>query len=558
MTGSDGRYSRRQFIRGAAGAAAGTMAIGPAASLLAACGGSTPTTSAQSGAGPALNRDPATLVVAMDAFVTDFDPASYFLLSDIVPNFGTYDSLMRMKGSSATETKPWLAQQISTNADKSVWTFTLRPGVKYSDGTPFDGNTLKAAYTRTITAQLGAGSTLSTYITDPGKQITVKDPGTVVMDLGTPVPRFDLLLASQYGTGIVNPDVEKQGANHGHNYLQSHSAGTGPYMVDSAEPNNQIVLVRNPRYWGGWSGPHFKKIIIRQVPEDSDRRQGMESGDFDISFPSTPQDTEALKKTPGIHVGSQKVLGMEYIILGQYGPLASPQARQAMNLLFPSDQFVSSVMKGTLDAPNSVLPDLMLYASPGTYQPTTDVAKAKALLQQAGVKPGTELTYEFYTGHRKEPGLVLQNQLQQVGLKLNLVEKAYPAFVADISTPKPVSQRPDMAYWFWWPEYNNPSDFCFPILSEDATPKQHLFNGGYYANTTVNNAINNGFTESDPAKLTSMWRQAQTVMGSQDPPWIPLGQIIDTSYLRTDVKGYVANPVYVESYDFYALSRGSA
>ena len=120
---------------------------------------------------------------------------------------------------------------------------------------------------------------------------STKDPGTVVMDLGTSVPRFDLLLASQYGTGIVNPNVEKQGKDQGHSYLQSHSAGTGAYMVQSAEPNNQIVLVRNPHYWGGWSGSHFKKIIIRQVPEDSDRRQGMESGDFDISFPSTPQDT---------------------------------------------------------------------------------------------------------------------------------------------------------------------------------------------------------------------------------------------------------------------------
>ncbi len=555
MTSWDRRYSRRQFIRGATGTAVGAMAMGSAGSLLAACGSSTPTTATQSGAGPALNRDPATLVVAMDAFVTDFDPASYFLLSDIVPNFGIYDSLMRMKGSSATQTKPWLAERISTNSDKSVWTFTLRSGVKYSDGTPFNGNTLKAAYTRTITAQLGAGSTLSTYITDPAKQIIVKNPGTVVMDLGIPVPRFDLLLASQYGTGIVNPDVEKRGKNHGHDYLQSHSAGTSAYMVQSAVPNDQIVLVRNPNYWGGWSGSHFKKIIIRQVPEDSSRRQGMESGDFDISFPSTPQDTEALKKAPGIVVGNQKVLGMEYIILGSYGPLASPQARQAMNLLFPNDQFVSSVMRGTLDTPNSVLPDLMLYAAPGTYSPAVNMAKAKSLLQQAGVKPGTQLTYEFYTGHRKEPGLVLQNQLQHVGLKLNIVEKAYSAFVADISSPKPVAQRPDMAYWFWWPEYNSPSDFCFPILSKDATPKQHLFNGGYYENTTVNNAINDGFTKSDPAKLTSMWRHAQTVMGTQDPPWIPLGQIIDTSYLRTDVKGYVANPVYVQSYDFYALSR---
>ena len=219
-----------------------------------------------------------------------------------------------MKGNSATETKPWLAQKISTNANKSVWTFTLRSGVKYSDGTPFDGNTLKEAYTRTISAQLGAGSTLSNYITDPAKQIVVKDPGTVVMDLGIPVPRFDLLLASQYGTGIVNPNVEKRGSDHGHNYLQSHSAGTGAYMVQSVAAEQPDRHEANPHYWGGWSGSHFKKIIIRQVPENSDRSQGMESGDFDIAFPSTPQDTEALKKTPGIFVGSQKVLGMEYVI----------------------------------------------------------------------------------------------------------------------------------------------------------------------------------------------------------------------------------------------------
>ena len=552
MSSSDWRPSRRQFIRGAAGVASGAMA----GSLLAACGGSSPTSTSTKAAAPALNRDPDTLIVAMDAFTPDFDPASYFLLSAIVPDFGIYDSLMRMEGSSATATKPWLAKEIKTNADKSTWTFTLRSGVKYSDGTTFDGNALKAAYTRTITANLGAGSTLSNYITDPGKQIVVKDPGTVVMDLGTSVPRFDLLLASQYGTGIVNPNVKNQGSDQGHNYLQSHSAGTGAYMVQSVSPGDQIVMVENPHYWGGWSGKHFKKIIIRQVPQNASRRQGMESGDFDIAFPSTPQDTQALRSTPGIVVGNQKVLGMDYVILGQYGPLASPQARQAVNLLFPIDQYVSSVMRGTIDKPRSVLPDLMVYASPGTYTPAVNVAKAKSLLQQAGVAPGTQLTYEFYTGQGDQAGLLLQSQLQLVGLKVKIVEKAYPAFVQDISTFKPVSQRPDMAYWFWWPEYNNPSDFAFPILSNDATPKQSLFNGGYYTNSSVDTAINKGFSDPSNTKLlTSLWHQAQTVMGKEDPPWIPLGQIIDTSYVRTDLKGYVPNPVYVQSYDFYALSR---
>lgn len=553
MASWDNRFSRRQFLRGAAGVASGAAA----GSLIAACGGSTPTTSTkQKATGPALKRNPGTLVVAMDAFTADFDPASYFLLAAIVPDYGIYDSLMRMKGNSATETKPWLAERVSTNADKSVWTFSLRPGVKYSDGTPFNGDALKAAYTRTITANLGASSTLKDYITDPGKQIIVKDPGTVVMDLGVPVPRYDLLAASQYGMGIVNPNVSTKGKQDGHVWLQSHSAGTGAYMVESVQPGNQIVLTRNPHYWGGWNGSHFEKIIILQVPQDSSRRQGMESGDFDIAFASTPQDTQALRSTPGIFVGNQKVLGMDYVILGTSGALASPLARQAVNLLFPIDQFATNVMKGTIEAPHSVLPDLMLYSKPGTYKAQMDVAKAKQLLQQAGVKPGTQLTYEFYTGQGDSAGLLLQSQLGLVGLQVKIVEKAYPAFVDDISTPKPVAQRPDMAYWFWWPEFNSPSDFCFPILSNQATPNQHLFNGGYYDNPAVNTAINKGFSEAgDTQKLTGLWDTAQTSMGQADPPWLPIGQIIDTSYLRTDVKGYVANPVYVQSYDFYALSR---
>src|SRR6185437_49742 len=121
MASSDARPSRRQFIRGAAGVASGAMA----GSLLAACGGSSPTSTSTKAAAPALNRDPETLIVAMDAFTPDFDPASYFLLSAIVPDFGIYDSLMRMDGSSATATKNWLAKDVKTNADKSTWTFTL-------------------------------------------------------------------------------------------------------------------------------------------------------------------------------------------------------------------------------------------------------------------------------------------------------------------------------------------------------------------------------------------------------------------------------------------------
>jgi peptide/nickel transport system substrate-binding protein len=383
----------------------------------------------------------------------------------------------------------------------------------------------------------------------------VRDPGTVLFDLGSGVPRFDLLLASQYGCLVVNPNVRSMGHHMGHEYLLDHSAGTGAYMVESFEPSDKLVLTRNPNYWRGWNGSHFDTVIIQQVEEGAVRREGIESGDFDLAYASTPQDSDALRHTPGIVVGDELDVGMEYIILGQYGPLASPAARQAMNLLFPHDQFLDSVMKGALTVPSSVLPDLMLYSDKGTYPRTTDVDKAKQLLQQAGVRPGTELTYEYYPGFRKEPGLVLQQQLAQVGLSLKLVEKAFPAFSADLTTDRPVDERADMYYWSWWPDYNDPSDFCFPILSSEATPKDALFNTGYYDNSTVTSIIDDGYTETDVGRLESMWRDAQTIMGTEDPPWIPVGQIKDLTYSRADIAGYEANPVYIQTYDYYALSR---
>ena len=531
------------------------LALGAAGGLLAACSGSSSKSTGSSGAAKLpFNRDPGTLVVAVDAWSPNFDPAASALVSVLVSVYGMYEGLVRMKGSSATEVEPVLAQSYEANADKSTWTFKMRPGVQFSDGTPCDAAAVKAAYTRTIEAKLGEEYIIGTYVTDPGSQMVVKDPGTLVFDLGAPVPRFDLLLASQYGCLIPNPNVEQKGKNFGHDYLRSHSAGTGAFMIESVQPNDQLVMVRNPHYWRGWDSTRWEKVIIRQVEEGSVRRQGIESGDFDVAYASTAQDTEALRENPGVSVGNQKDVGIEYIILGCYGPLASPEARQAMNLLFPVEQFTTDVMKGTLATPTSVLPDLMLYSQP-TYTPTVDVEKAKQLLAQAGVQPGTELTYEYYTGFRQEPGLIMQQQLQQVGLKLKLVQKAFSAFAADQTTDRPESERASMYYWSWWPDYNDPADFCYPILSGEATPKAGLYNSGYYLNDRVTKIINESYTESDEAKQTEMWHEAQVIMGQTDPPWIPTGQIIDTSYLRADIDGYVPNPLYIQTFDYYALTR---
>jgi peptide/nickel transport system substrate-binding protein len=507
-----------------------------------------------------ITRDPDTLVVAVDAFQGDFDPASAYVLSEALIWRGIYESLVRLKGDSADEVEPLLADTWETNADKSTWTFHLHPGITFSDGAKLDAAAVKTNYVRTIGLELGTNLIVGSFVTDPEKQIVVVDPQTVRFDLGTPVPHFDHVLAAQNGTQIVSPAVFKDHStgpkDQGHEWLQTHAVGTGPYVLDTLAPGDQVVLTQNPKYWRGWSGKHFKKVIIRSIPESSTRRQLLESGDVDIAYAGTPEDTAALRADPRFVVGDFKNLDMTYIMLGEYGPLAKPEARQAMNYLFPYDDFLSSVQKDTLERAHGVFPDLLSTHDSSVFQYTTDLQKAKALFTQAGVAPGTELTYEYYTGFGKEAGIVLQEQLQTVGLSLKLIEKEYSAYNADLTTDRPVAQRANMYYWGWWPDYNAPSNYSWILFNSDAAPdKCPCYNSGYYHNATVDKIINDGFTETDDAKLAASFKQAQDILVNTDPAWIPVGQQLDETYFRSDIAGQVFSPLYILTWDYYALSR---
>ncbi len=361
-----------------------------------------------------LNRDPSTLVVAVDAFNADFDPASAYLLSEALIWRGIYESLIRLKGDSASEVEPLLADTWDHNTDSSNWTFHLHPGVTFSDGTPLDAAAVKANYVRTIGLKLGTDFIIGSFLADASKDIVVVDPTTITFKLSAPTPHFDLVIAAQYGTGIVSPKVFADHStgpkDQGHEYLQANAVGTGPYMIESLKPGDEVDLVQNPTYWRGWSGSHFKKIIIRSIPEPSTRRQLLENGDVDIAYAGSTEDSAAIGANASFKVGDFKNLDMTYIILGEYGPLAKPEARQAMNYLFPYDDFLNTTMKGTLERANGVFPDLLFTHDDNVFKYTTDIEKAKQLLTAAGVAPGTELTYEYYTGFGKEAGLVLQSQ----------------------------------------------------------------------------------------------------------------------------------------------------
>ncbi|HEX5499426.1 MAG TPA: ABC transporter substrate-binding protein, partial [Thermomicrobiales bacterium] len=191
--------------------------------------------------------DAKTLVFAADGSPSDLDPQTSNDYRSILALLGIYDTLIALKGDATDEYVPMLAETWEPNADKSVWTFHLRDGVKFTDGTPCDAAAVVASFERLSTQSLGQGLSWTRFVSDPKKQITAPDAKTVVFDLGSPQPLFEAAIAGTYGVYIVNAKAMKaheDNGDWGHAWAQTNADGTGagPYKLASLDPSEQLTL----------------------------------------------------------------------------------------------------------------------------------------------------------------------------------------------------------------------------------------------------------------------------------------------------------------------------
>ena len=293
--GNSGRVDRRSLLRGVAAAG---IAV-PSAGLL-------PGLSASPAFAAAARQDgPNTLIIGMNGSPSDLDPHSVYDYRSAMPLRGPYESLVALDGTSTDKYVPVLAESWSPNDDKSAWTFTIRDGVTFHDGTPVNAEAVRKSFVRFLTMGLGPAGAFRRFITKP-EQITAPDERSVVFDCGEPQPLLEKYLSSQYGPLIANVDLIMQNeadGDQGHNWLtlNEEGVGTGPYRIVEFEPEEQLTLERYDDYWGGWEGSHFDRVIFRVIPENETRRQLIEQGEVDIVDNLNPEET---MRWPAIRISS--------------------------------------------------------------------------------------------------------------------------------------------------------------------------------------------------------------------------------------------------------------
>ncbi|MCS6774165.1 MAG: ABC transporter substrate-binding protein [Anaerolineae bacterium] len=546
------------------------FALVASAIVLSACGApqAAPQPAAPAATAPAASAERArTLILAMPSLPVNLDPGVATSGAENMLHRALYEGLVNFKGASTTEVEPVLAESFEPNADRSVWTFKLRRGVKFTDGADFNAEALKIGYKRMVDIGL-LGNTINRFTSgDVENNLVVKDEYTLEWRCGFSCPDLPLALGTAYGTFVVSPKALKENekiengkSDHAMPWFERNAAGTGPYMIESLKPNEEIVFVRNPNYWRGWGDDkqRFERIIIRNVPEPSTRRQLLERGDADISLITTVEDYKALRATGRFQGSDKPLFRINYIVFTKRGVLKDPRVRQAIAYAFDYEGYANNVEGGLMRRGTSPWPSGMRSAV-GTrgFQYTYDPEKARALLKEAGVPEGTELTYMYATGYGyyERMGLVLQAGLEQIGLKLRLEERDEAAFNDIFYGNRPVEELPDMMGYAWWPDYDDFYNYVNPVFHTRNEQNDGLGNGARYSNPELDALIQQSKFETDPAKLKAIYERAHQILMFEDPAAIYVAEPQEEILIVNSVKGHPWNPIHVKTFDFYSLYR---
>jgi peptide/nickel transport system substrate-binding protein len=507
---------------------------------------------------PSRQESPTTLTLVTNRTPSDLDPQSAYDAGSGVVLQGPFEGLIRLKPGTTDEVVPVLAESWSANTDKSIWTFRLRNGVTFHDGTPLDAEAVRASFERLLGLGLAPSTVLGRFIDDP-TMIEVVDTHTLVFRLGRAQPVFEAAMASAYGTAIVNVAALRKhevDGDLGHAWAQinSEGLGTGPYQVVAFNNESGVVLQRYNGYWGGWEGDHFDQVVIRVVVEPETRRALVENGEADIATTLPLGTIRDLEQNPDLLVDGRFNLAVQYLAMTVAGPLAAPEARQALCWAFPYDEVITGVYEGFAKRAVGPVAELCRGYAPETFLYATDLDRAQSLLQDAGIAAGMVLTLLLPAGNQDSAAIMelFQANLAQVGVTLDIQLVDFSTYIGIAFGDLHAEERPNLFPSFWQPDYNDGWNHLWPQISCEAWQTGNV---GHYCNPRVESLLEQAKSAADAASYQAALSEIQQIVTHDDPAAIYLAQAQWLTVLRQDILGFAPDLVTSGIIDFYRMHR---
>lgn len=455
------------------------------------------------------------LIVGQIAEPKALDPAAVTAVNDFRILMNVYDGLVRYKDGTL-EVEPSLATAWDISEDGTVYTFTLREGVTFHDGSAFNADAVKFNFDRMLDESHpyhNTGPFPLSFFFSAVEGVEVVDDMTVRFTLNAPYAPFLSNLA--YPTGlIVSPAaVEQHGAEFGRN-----PSGTGAFKFVEWRSNEAVVVEANPDHWDG--APALQAVVFRPITDANTRTAEMLAGGIDLMVEVPPValsefqgNTYTVHEQAGPHVW--------FLILNaKEGPFADKRVRQAANYAINKEAIVNDVLEGTAAVAAGPTPPAFAWAYNESLEPYPyDPDKARALLAEAGAE-GAELTFYVTEGGSGmlDPvamGTAIQADLQAVGLKVSIETYEWNTFLGEVNPG--LEGKADMAEMAWMT--NDPDTLPFLALRTEAWPDKGGFNSGYYSNPKVDELLEAARAATDQAERAKLYQEMQTIV-QDDAPWV--------------------------------------
>jgi len=423
-------------------------------------------------------------------------------------------------GKDTMDVEPQLAESWKVSEDGLTWTFSLRKGVRFHDGEPFNAKAVYDSYARIIDEKhplysFGKWKYLSMSL-EAVKEVKVIDDYTVALITKKPyAPLLNSL--ALWLCPILSPKAMAEAKDQ----IGMSPVGTGPFKFVKWVKDDQIILERNENYWG--KKAMVDKIVLKSIPEPSARLMALQSGTVDIADDLDPDSVNLVKKDSRMTVIARPSVNVGYLAMNTEKPrLKDPRVRQAINHAIDKDTLIQTIFQGlAIPAKNPFPPSIWGYndaIQPYEYNPE----KAQKLLADAGFDKSVELELwampvsRAYMPDPVKTAELIQSYLAAVGINAKIVRQEWGAYLSKTS-----NGEHDLCMLGWLGGNADPDNFLYGLLSADTAKTPGAANVAIWKNAEFTDLCLKAQKIFDKSARATLYEQAQ-VIAHNEAPWVPL------------------------------------
>ena len=486
---------------------------------------------------PSRAPDEMSLVVGRASDALRLDPALITDTESAEVCEAIYEHLVRYRPGTS-EIEPALAESWEVSPQGTEWTFHLRRGVRFHDGTPFDADAVVFSFDRQRDPNHPFHRKDFSYWDSTFRNIVrveKVDAYTVRIVIDRPYAPFRDNL-SMFPVSIVSPAAVRR---WGEEYWR-HPVGTGPFRFFDWTPGDRVTLVANSDYWGG--APRLSRLVFAYIRDARQRLVDLEGGSIDVAENLAPQDLQFVALHPELRTAKSPGNNVGYLAMNlDRAPFNDPRVRRAVAHAIDRTPIVKLVYQGLASAATGPLPPSTWGQAPVTPY-ATDPDRARALLEEAGydhaLRPKLYVmsTPRIYMPAPEEVARIIQGHLHEVGIDVELVVNPIGEHLRATG-----NGEHDLCLRGWSADNRDPDNFLYVLFAGENAVPPSASNVAFVRDARLSGLLRWAQETSSRPEREQFYREAQYIL-HETVPWVPLAHAEIRVALRRRVAGLDVDP----------------